>query len=637
MKSRRLLNISIVIIWLLFSYFIVSKDEKASISFPYKQAGLTDRQAAAHLISRFTYGATPDQVDEVVKQGLEKWFADQLQAEQKDDQLNELLKNNDAVHLTNSEIVNSYVKGGQLLRMAIKDGVIEKHAIDKTDKKSYKNQLEAYMKEKGLKPEKDLIRQFINQKVLRSVYSNNQLQEVMTEFWFNHFNVSFTKNDCGLFIPVYERETIRPNSMGKFENLLMSTAKSPAMLMYLDNFSSTGENTEQLKLQQQRAMRQKKNGAKDKPAQPKKVKGLNENYAREIMELHTLGVDGGYSQKDVTEAARVLTGWTVYPMGKNGYGSGMNKMIEKVGEAKLEDRGFVHDGDFLFTPNRHDDKEKIVLGKKFAADGGYEEGEKLIQLLAHHPSTAKFISKKLAIRFVNDNPPQSLVDKLADTFTKKNGDIKELLIALVSSPEFWSSGSLREKTKSPFELTIATVRSLDAEVKQPAALSDWVTRMGQKMYYYQAPTGFPDKGQYWINTGSLLNRMNFGLAFANGKVSGVSFDLLGLNKNHEPESAVAALSTYIKLMMPERDPEETIKRLTPLLNDPELEKKIDKAADQTPPSTSNNRMDTSAVAKENQLLADADESVKHKTKMDDKYQLSQVIGIIIGSPEFQRR
>lgn len=637
MKSRRLLNISIVIIWLLFSYFIVSKDEKASISFPYKQAGLTDRQAAAHLISRFTYGATPDQVDEVVKQGLEKWFADQLQAEQKDDQLNELLKNNDAVHLTNSEIVNSYVKGGQLLRMAIKDGVIEKDAIDKTDKKSYKNQLEAYMKEKGLKPEKDLIRQFINQKVLRSVYSNNQLQEVMTEFWFNHFNVSFTKNDCGLFIPVYERETIRPNSMGKFENLLMSTAKSPAMLMYLDNFSSTGENTEQLKLQQQRAMRQKKNGAKDKPAQPKKVKGLNENYAREIMELHTLGVDGGYSQKDVTEAARVLTGWTVYPMGKNGYGSGMNKMIEKVGEAKLEDRGFVHDGDFLFTPNRHDDKEKIVLGKKFAADGGYEEGEKLIQLLAHHPSTAKFISKKLAIRFVNDNPPQSLVDKLADTFTKKNGDIKELLIALVSSPEFWSSGSLREKTKSPFELTIATVRSLDAEVKQPAALSDWVTRMGQKMYYYQAPTGFPDKGQYWINTGSLLNRMNFGLAFANGKVSGVSFDLLGLNKNHEPESAVAALSTYIKLMMPERDPEETIKRLTPLLNDPELEKKIDKAADQTPPSTSNNRMDTSAVAKENQLLADADESVKHKTKMDDKYQLSQVIGIIIGSPEFQRR
>ncbi len=634
-KGKTIFRLGIVILWLSFSFFIVVSNEKTSISFPYQKTGLTEKQAAAHLLSRFTYGATPGQVDEVVKRGLEKWFDEQLSANLQDDNLDVLLKGNDATDLSNSEILNTYVKGGQVLRMAIRDGVIDKESVDKEDKKRYRDQLESYMKEKGLRPEKELIRQFVNQKVFRSVYGHNQLQEVLTEFWFNHFNVSFTKNDCGLFIPVYERETIRPHVLGDFEDLLIATAQSPAMLMYLDNFSSVGENSVQQKAQEQKAIRQKRQGENPKPKQTKKVKGLNENYAREVMELHTLGVDGGYTQKDVTEAARILTGWTVYPMSKEGYGSGMNKMIEKTGEDKLEARGFVHKKDFLFTPNRHDDKEKMVLGKYFAAGGGYEEGEQLLKMLAHHSSTAKFISRKIAIRFVSDNPPQSLIDKLSNTFTKKNGNVKELMITLVSSPEFWSAESLREKTKSPFELAIGTVRSLDAEVKQPAALSDWVSRMGQKMYYYQAPTGYPDKGQYWINTGSLLNRMNFGLAFANQKIAGISFDFLRLNKDHEPESATAALATYTRLMMPERDPDETIKRLTPLLNDPDLEKKIDKAAESTVPSSVMNKNDTSAAARENRLLADA--YLKDKKTVADKYQLSQVIGIIIGSPEFQRR
>jgi len=636
-RYKNICCVGILLSGLLFFSFFTFTSSVGTRSFPYQQAGLTEHQAAAHLISRFTYGATPGQIDQVIDHGLEKWFTEQLNAKINEDTLGQLLKDNDAAHLTNTEIVDKYVKGGQLLRRAIKEGVIDKDAVNKTDKKAYRQQLEAYMKEKGLRPEKELIQQFINQKILRSVYAKNQLQEVLTEFWFNHFNVSFTKNDCSLFIPVYERETIRPHVLGSFENLLLATAQSPAMLMYLDNFSSTGVNADQVMQAERKAMKQENPNKKD--THVKKVKGLNENYAREVMELHTLGVDGGYTQKDVTEAARVLTGWTVYPMGKEGYGSGVKKMLDKIGEDKMKARGFVHEGDFLFTPNRHDDGEKMVLGKRFDVGSGYEEGEKLLTMLAHHPATAKFISRKIAIRFVNDDPPQSLIDKLVNTFTKKNGDIKEMMITLVSSPEFWSSSSVREKTKSPFELAIGTVRSLHADVRDPKPLNDWITRMGQKMYYYQAPTGFPDKGQYWINTGSLLNRMNFGLAIAAGKVKGISFDLLALNKNHEPESANAALLTYTKLMMPERDIKETIERLTPLLNDPELQKKVNEAAANTNVPLVNTKEDKE-VMDENRLLGDSVQASHKKSKPADdksKYRLSQVIGIIIGSPEFQRR
>jgi uncharacterized protein (DUF1800 family) len=238
-----------------------------------------------------------------------------------------------------------------------------------------------------------------------------------------------------------------------------------------------------------------KAAALKKIQQNKKNQGLNENYAREVMELHTLGVDGGYTQQDVTQAAKVLTGWTVFPMDEDGAGGAMKKMIEKVGESKLEERGFVHQGDFLFAANRHDTGEKVVLGKRFAANGGYEEGVQLLTMLATNPSTAKFITKKLAIRFVSDNPPQSLLDKMSKTFLDKGGDIKLVLMTMVNSPEFWSKEALREKTKSPFELAISAVRTLDANISQPYQLYNWITKMGQKMYYYQAPTGFPDKGQ----------------------------------------------------------------------------------------------------------------------------------------------
>jgi len=386
----------------------------------------------------------------------------------------------------------------------------------------------------------------------------------------------------------------------------------------------------------------------------KKEQDLNENYAREVMELHTLGVDGGYTQADVTEAARVLTGWTVYPLKDLGPSNFARKLIEKFGEENLLKRGFVHKGDFFFAMNRHDDKEKRVLGKTFAAGGGYEEGVELINMLANHSSTAKFISKKLAVRFVSDNPPQPLIDKLAAAFTKSEGNIKEVLMTMVAAPEFWKTDVIREKTKSPFELTISAVRALDANVEAPFMLYQWIAKMGQKLYYYQAPTGFPDKGQYWINTGSLLNRMKFGLAFASQKIPGVSFNLAALNNNHEPESAVDALKKYSAIIMPERNLEATIKRLEPMINDPSIQQKIETAADK------NTIAATATIPEEKMMTNDEGDVLNDKNKSEEKLakkmlkknngkevsmpvaagnnsMLAQVVGIILGSPEFQRR
>jgi uncharacterized protein (DUF1800 family) len=444
----------------------------------------------------------------------------------------------------------------------------------------------------------------------------------MTDFWFNHFNVSFTKANCSLFIPAYEREVIRPGALGGFGNLLLATAKAPAMLMYLDNFSSAAENGKPV---------YRRSGADSAMQQKsKRVKGLNENYAREVMELHTLGVDGGYTQQDVTEAARVLTGWTVYPVGNEN--NAARKMIDRLSEEQLRTRGFVHHGDFLFTPNRHDRGEKTVLNKRFAG-GGYDEGVALLSMLARHPSTARFISRKLATRFVSDEPPAALVDRMAAVFSETQGDIRAVLTAMAYAPEFWSKQVVRMKTKSPFEVAMSAARSLDAEVKQPYALTEWVTRMGQKLYYYQAPTGFPDRGTYWINTGSLLNRMNFGLALASERVRGVSYDALALNRQHEPESAAEALLIYSHVMLPERNVDETIRRLTPLLNDPALQRKVNNAAGQNPVES---KQQEPPEEKQEAELADG-------TKMQEEdnpakaYKLEQVIGVIIGSPEFQRR
>jgi len=610
----------LIALTILCSSFLKEPPAGAKIVFPFKQAGLTEREAAAHLLSRFTYGARPGEVDKVLRMGLEKWFLNQLDGDNPDNELDKMLIQYPDINLSNTEVENKFPRQIKIVRMAIRDGVVHKDSVNNGDPK-IRQRLRAYAQEKGLKTQGDLTRQFINQKILRAVYTENQMRELLTDFWFNHFNVSLTKAQCAAFVPAFERDVIRPNVTGKFENLVLATAKSPAMLIYLDNFNSTGSPVASADGMEMMGTKR----PKVKPLQNKKG-GLNENYAREVMELHTLGVDGGYTQSDVTQAARVLTGWTIAPMAEDGYGSGMKNTLDKIGADNLAKRGFVHEGDFLFVPTRHDNGSKTVLGRKFAANGGYEEGVALLTMLANHPSAARFISKKIAIRFVNDQPSAQLIGKMAKTFSSTGGNIKEVLMTMVSSPEFWQKEALREKTKSPFELAISAVRGLDAEVTEPYPLSSWINKMGQRMYYYQAPTGFPDRGQYWINTGSLLNRMNFGLALAAQKIPGVKINLLALNNNHEPESSVAALAIYSKLVMPERDLNKTMERLKPMLNNPELTEKIAKAAEKTPAPQPKQTESMSMPARINTA-----ESPGNNTM------LAQVVGVIIGSPEFQRK
>ena len=530
--------------------------------------------------------------------------------------------------------------------MARDEGIVPKDSADDIVRKEYKQQIAAFIKQKNFGRQTDLFRQMINAKILRATYSKNQLQEVLVDFWFNHFNVSLTKRECAPFILSYERDAIRPHVTGRFEDMLIATAKSPAMLLYLDNFTSVGANDE-LSGRQENALRRrlKSNDTMteagmaekvEKAKQRRKSQGLNENYAREVMELHTLGVDGGYTQADVTQAAKVLTGWTLYPM-ENGYGNALRKIIDKIGEDQLEANGFIHEGDFLFAMNRHDKSEKVVLNKRFPRNGGYQEGVELLTMLARHPSTAKFISQKLATRFVHDVPPASLVEKMSATFLKTNGDLKEVLTTMVSSPEFWQKESLRSKTRSPFDLAISTMRVLQADVQQPYQLYVWMEKMGQKLYAYQAPTGFPDRADFWINTGALLNRMNFGLAIAAQQTRGIRSDLLALNNNHEPESAQAALVQYCKLLLPQRDHEPTIKRLTPLLTQPALQQKLDAVADRA-----NMRPETKTKSESDMLSNDSEPDGERlekvaKKNLSTEALLAQVVGIIIGSPEFQRK
>jgi uncharacterized protein (DUF1800 family) len=314
-------------------------------------------------------------------------------------------------------------------------------------------------------------------KLFRAVYSERQLEEVLTDFWYNHFNVFIDKGADHYLVTAYERDAIRPHVLGKFEDLLRATAQSPAMLFYLDNWQSAGSPS--------------RGGVRQH-------RGLNENYGRELLELHTLGVDGGYSQKDVTEVARCFTGWTI-----------------KQPQLKAE---------FEFNPRMHDDGEKTVLGVKIPAGGGMDDGLKVLHLLAHHPATARFISRELAMRFVADDPPASLVNRMAATFLKKDGDLRSVLKTMFDSPEFWSRGAYRAKIKSPLEMVASSLRTLGADVDFTFNLNNQLMQLGEPLYRKAEPTGYPNSSQEWLNSAGLLARMNFAVALAGNKLPGVKVD-----------------------------------------------------------------------------------------------------------------
>jgi uncharacterized protein (DUF1800 family) len=342
-------------------------------------------------------------------------------------------------------------------------------------------------------PQQVLVRDLEEGKLLRAVYSNRQLEEVLTDFWYNHFNVFLDKGADRYLVTEYERDVIRPHVLGKFRDLLEATAKSPAMLFYLDNWQSVSPNLPPFRAPANRPRR-----------------GLNENYGRELMELHTLGVDGGYTQKDVTEVARCFTGWTI------------NR--PQLG------------GGFAFNRRLHDEGEKTVLGVRIPAGGGIGDGEKVLDILAHHPSTAHFLSKELAERFVADDPPEPLVNRMAQVFLKTGGDLRAVMKTMLDSKEFWSQGAYRNKIKSPLELVASAVRAVNGEVDFAFPLANQVAQLGQPLYRKVEPTGYSNVSREWLNSAGLLARMNFALQIANGRMPGVKIE----TTNGEPPAELAA-------------------------------------------------------------------------------------------------
>ena len=422
------------------------------------------------------------------------------------------------------------------------------------------------------RPQQVVNNELVEGKLLRAVYSNRQLQEVMTDFWFNHFNVFLGKGADHYLLTSYERDVIRPHALGKFEDLLVATAQSPAMLFYLDNWLSVGPNSDVANGIPPRAnnnwrRRVRNNGGTNQSKG--KRNGLNENYGRELMELHTLGVSGGYTQQDVTEVARVFTGWTL----------------------KQPRQG----GGFTFEERTHEPGEKMVLGHRIKPRGE-KEGMEVLRILAHHPSTAKFVCTKLAMRFVSDDPPQPLVDRMAQTFLKKNGNIREVLKTMLDSPEFWAPEAYRAKMKTPLEFVVSAVRASGADVTDAMPLARQLQNMGMPIFGMQPPTGYSMKADAWVNSSALLGRMNFALALTSGKVKGIQVDSVPV-RNDDPQQTLAALENSL---LAGDVSEQTHDVITARLQDPKLShRKLDDPA--RPPD------------------------------------ISLITGLLLGSPEFQRR
>jgi uncharacterized protein (DUF1800 family) len=416
-------------------------------------------------------------------------------------------------------------------------------------------------------------------KLLRAIYSQRQLEEVMTDFWFNHFNVFLEKGLDRILVTSYERDVIRPHALGKFEDLLVATAKSPAMLFYLDNFMSVGPNAAQALGFPPRPYARGPYGRsypspRPRPNANRRANGLNENYGRELLELHTLSVNGGYSQRDVTEVAKVFTGWT----------------IDKPAEG----------GGFKFDPRMHEPGSKFVLGHHIKPKGE-GEGLEVLHRLATSPQTAQFISLKLAQRFVSDDPPAALVDHMAKTFLQKKGNIREVLNTLFHSPEFWDDGAYRAKVKTPLEFVASAVRATGAEIEDAQPLARQLNRMGMPLYGAQPPTGYSMKAESWVSSSALLNRMNFALAFTSGKIKGVKVDAaqLGAGATPDADGALSALEASLIAGGVSKQTHDSI------------EAQIEGAKDGTQQKPGNNR-----------------------ARPPD---LSAIAGLLLGSPEFQRR
>lgn len=462
----------------------------------------TADQQARHALGRLTFGARPGDYERVRAMGVDQWIAGQLDPRGiADPEPVRLLAGFETLHLSTAELLARYPAPQQV--RAARAAAIRRQGGSAADSASAGAAIEpdSMMRKIG-REYRDVLADLQMARVVRAVTSERQLEEVMVDFWLNHFSVFGGKGPERYFLAAYERESIRPYALGQFRDLLGAVAKSPAMLFYLDNWQSGVESDRPALAQTRAAVRRgaRRRGASDArrdslaARQARTPRGLNENYARELLELHTLGVDGGYTQADVVNVARALTGWSLdQPRARGG---------------------------FVFRPTMHDAGEKTVLGHRLAPGRGMEDGEQVLDIVAAHPSTALFIATKLARRFVSDDPPAALVERAAVTFRRTDGDIRETVRTIVTAPEFFAADAYRAKVKSPFELVVSALRAINAAPDTSGRTARLIAALGQPLYLHQAPNGYPETGEPWINTGTILNRINFAMALAAGRVPG---------------------------------------------------------------------------------------------------------------------
>ena len=572
---------------------------------------LTEDEATMHALNRLGYGPRPGDVERVEQMGIEKWIDQQLDPDSIDDSaLDERLEKYPTLKMSSEKLLAEFpppalaAKQAAETKQDYKEQMQEKRrdavaALAEMNNGNMDKAQEALAKVLG--PGR-IVAELSMGKIDRAVYSNRQLEAVLEDFWFNHFNVFAQKGPERWMLTSYVRDTIRPHTMGKFQDLLTATAKSPAMLFYLDNWLSVDPSAFKERQQELAELRARYQtffgggfrplgaqegegaagaagaaGAEGTQGQQKRLqqqdRGLNENYGREVMELHTVGVDAGYTQQDVIEMAECLTGWTV-----------------------KEPR---RDPEFLFRPAFHAEGKKVVMGHTIDA-GGEGDGEEALKMLANDPHTAQFISTELARHFVSDTPPPALVARMAKTYESSGGDIRSVLRTMIYSPEFWSKEAYRAKVKTPFELVASTARALDADVNITLPLAVWVGRMGEPLFLCQPPTGYSDKASTWVNTGALLNRLNFALGFATDHMPGAKVDLADLFGEDASKDPEMALTRATDLFLDGQLAPTTMQTLEAHLSDPQV------------------------------LQARLDDPVQHVNE-------GLLSGLVLGTPEFQRR
>ena len=443
-------------------------------------APLSQAQRIVHFLNRTSFGPTKSDIQKATRIGIRAYLDEQLTPERiADKDADEKVAALKTMRLNSRELIELYPPPRVQRLQTQQAGQPTGMAME------------------SMEGPRVVILELQQAKLLRALYSNRQLFEVMVDFWSNHFNVYIAKGANRWLTTTYDRDTIRPLALGKFKDLLLATAKSPAMLFYLDNWLSADPDSRGAQL----------GGPNNRR------RGLNENYARELMELHTVGVDGGYTQKDVQEVARCFTGWTI---------------IQPQGQ-----------GVFRFEPRIHDNGEKTVLGQRIPRGGGMDDGLRVIDILAKHPSTAQFIATKLARRLVADEPPQAIVNKAAQAFRQSDGDIPTVLRAIVDTPEFFARELYHAKIKNPFEFVASALRVTGSETQVTHQLLRYLGRMGEPLFLAQAPTGYADIAASWISADMLLTRMNFVADLVANRLPGAKVPMATLNNRDELVSRIA--------------------------------------------------------------------------------------------------